>query len=213
MPFVGVSFNYRSSIWGFMDSRQIRGTSNTNLGFHDQRLALAWVQENIAGFGGDPRKVTIWGGSSGADDIGYHLLAHGREGSHEKLFRAAILQSGGPMALTTNISTAQHTYDALVAATICDAAEDSLERLRGVPYKQLSATFEDASEGTSSAMTNFGLPAIDGSFITQYGSLSLKQARYIRVPILNGVVANEGSNVIPSDVHDWADFRAYLIGM
>lgn len=117
------------------------------------------------------------------------------------------------MALTTNISTAQHTSDALVAATICDAAEDSLECLRGVPYKQLSATFEDGSEGTSSAMTNFGLPAIDGSFITQYGSLSLKQACYIRVPILNGVVANEGSNVIPSDVHDWADFRAYLIGM
>ena len=196
-----------------MDSRQVRGTSNTNLGFHDQRLALKWVQENIAGFGGDPRKVTLWGGSSGADDIGYHLVAHGGGGNHDQLFRAAILQSGGPLALTTNISTAQHTYDALVVATNCHTAEDSLKCLRGVPYAQLSGAFEDGSEGSSSAMTNFGLPAIDGSFIRQYGSLSLKEGRHIKVPILNGVVANEGSNVVPRNVCNWTDFRAYLIGM
>ena len=62
-PFVGVSINYRLSAWGFLFSDQVLGSGNTNLGLRDQRLALHWVHENIAAFGGDPSKVTIWGES------------------------------------------------------------------------------------------------------------------------------------------------------
>ena len=51
-PIMTVSINYRLSAWGFLNSREVVESGNTNLGLRDQRLALQWVQENIASFGG-----------------------------------------------------------------------------------------------------------------------------------------------------------------
>lgn len=53
-PVIGVSINYRLSAWGFLASTEVLGSGNTNIGLRDQRLALHWVQENIAAFGGLP---------------------------------------------------------------------------------------------------------------------------------------------------------------
>ena len=55
---VFVTFNYRTNVFGFPTAPDLPASSN-NLGFLDQELALAWVQDNIAQFGGDKRKVTI----------------------------------------------------------------------------------------------------------------------------------------------------------
>lgn len=59
-PFIAVVPNYRLSLFGFIYSQEVIDAGVTNLGMLDQRLALHWVQENIANFGGDPDKVTIW---------------------------------------------------------------------------------------------------------------------------------------------------------
>jgi len=55
---VFVSFNYRTNVFGFPTASDLPASSN-NLGFLDQELALAWVQDNIAQFGGDKSKVTL----------------------------------------------------------------------------------------------------------------------------------------------------------
>lgn len=60
-PIIGVSINYRLSNWGFLWGEAIAAAGLGNLGIRDQRLALHWVQENIAAFGGDPSRVTIQG--------------------------------------------------------------------------------------------------------------------------------------------------------
>jgi len=49
---IGVSIQYRLGPWGFIASDEVQGSGNTNLGLKDQRLALNWVKENIAAFGG-----------------------------------------------------------------------------------------------------------------------------------------------------------------
>lgn len=65
-----------------------------NMGHMDQQLALKWVSENAANFGGDANRVTLWGASSGAASVGFHLLSPGSD----SYFQAAVMQSGSPLA-------------------------------------------------------------------------------------------------------------------
>lgn len=80
-----------------------------NLGLLDQRQALHWVKKHISAFGGDPSKVTIFGQSAGATSIGLHMTAN----DDDKLFRAAILESGSP---ADTIPTPPPTWPAYQAA-------------------------------------------------------------------------------------------------
>ncbi|PBP17750.1 lipase 2 [Diplocarpon rosae] len=97
-PIVAVSFNYRVSAFGFLAGSALSEAGALNLGFRDQRLALQWIHENIAAFGGDPAKVTIFGESAGAGSVGAQLLAY--NGRDDGLFRGAISQSGSPVGFT-----------------------------------------------------------------------------------------------------------------
>jgi carboxylesterase type B len=84
---VCVTINYRVAADGFL----YLGGGNANRGLLDQVAALEWVRDNIAGFGGDPGNVTVFGQSAGAMSIGTLLSMPRAEG----LFRRAIVQSGG----------------------------------------------------------------------------------------------------------------------
>lgn len=83
---VCVTINYRLGVDGFL----YLGNGSANIGLLDQIAALAWVQENIVAFGGDPNNVTIFGESAGGMSVGT-LLSMPRTGG---LFRRAIAQSG-----------------------------------------------------------------------------------------------------------------------
>ncbi|AXJ09202.1 carboxylesterase/lipase family protein [Arthrobacter sp. PM3] len=83
---VCVVINWRVGADGFL----YLGDGHANVGLLDQVAALEWVRENIAGFGGDPGNVTVFGESAGAMSIGALLSMPRAEG----LFRRAILQSG-----------------------------------------------------------------------------------------------------------------------
>lgn len=211
MPFVAVSFNYRSSIWGFIANEEVLGTRNSNLGLQDQRLALHWIQENIAAFGGDPKKVTLMGGSSGADNVGHHLTAYG--GRDDGLFRAAILQSGSSMtSFGFKGTSAQESYDRLVSSTRCSDAEDRLECLRHLPFEELNSVFDtDNSSDVSLEMAAQSIPIFDGDLVQEYGSLSLKESRFVKVPIIIGVVSNEGFDYLTPETKNWEDLRHHLL--
>lgn len=87
-----VSIEYRVESLGFL----YLGTDDApgNQGFHDQILALEWIQKNIHYFSGDPNRVTLFGESAGAVSVGLHLLSP----KSRSLFNNAILQSSGPTA-------------------------------------------------------------------------------------------------------------------
>ncbi|MCG8617204.1 MAG: carboxylesterase family protein [Desulfobacterales bacterium] len=85
-----VTINYRLGILGFMVHHGQGGTdtSHGNFGIGDQRLAVEFVKEHIAAFGGDANNITIFGESAGAMSIGFHLMMKDQE-----YFDAAIMQS------------------------------------------------------------------------------------------------------------------------
>ncbi|XP_067653997.1 acetylcholinesterase-like [Haliotis asinina] len=83
-----VSMNYRLGPFGF--SYLGPNTIPGNMGLMDQRLALHWVKDNIANFGGDPSRVTIFGESAGGVSVGHHLVSP----LSRDLFDRAIMQSG-----------------------------------------------------------------------------------------------------------------------
>ncbi|ODM94771.1 Esterase E4 [Orchesella cincta] len=86
-----VTVNYRLGVFGFLTFFNPDGPAN--LGLKDQVLALRWIRDNIASFGGNPNKVTIVGQGAGAAAVGLHLLSPMSKG----LFHRAIMQSGSPV--------------------------------------------------------------------------------------------------------------------
>ncbi|MFK0120353.1 carboxylesterase/lipase family protein [Streptomyces sp. NPDC090994] len=96
-----VTLNYRLGIAGFLD---LPGAP-ANRGLLDVVGALRWVRENIAGFGGDPDNVTLFGQSAGATIVGGVLATPGAAG----LFRRAIVQSGSGLGAFTTEQAARVT--------------------------------------------------------------------------------------------------------
>jgi len=89
-----VMINYRLNVFGFLAlpslSAEAPDGSSGNLGLLDQQASMAWVQRNIAAFGGDPRNVTIAGESAGGGSVCFHLASPTAKG----LFDRAVIQSG-----------------------------------------------------------------------------------------------------------------------
>ncbi|MGA9529161.1 MAG: carboxylesterase family protein [Terriglobales bacterium] len=87
-----VSLNYRLGYLGFFAQSAIdaEGHSSGNYGLMDQQYALQWIQNNIAAFGGDPTRVTIFGQSAGGQSVYAQLASPTAAG----LFSGAIAESG-----------------------------------------------------------------------------------------------------------------------
>lgn len=108
-----------------------------NNGLKDQVMALRWVQENIAKFGGDPEQVTIFGESAGGASTGYHLLSPMSKG----LFHKVILQSGSPMCrwaiATPGVIRKRAEAVATIAGCYVDTSEDILNCLKKLSANSL----------------------------------------------------------------------------
>lgn len=87
---VVVSLNYRLGLLGFFAHPALGDDGSGRQGILDQAAALRWVRTNIAAFGGDPQRVTVFGESAGGTNIAALLGAPEARG----LFQRAIVQSG-----------------------------------------------------------------------------------------------------------------------
>lgn len=128
---VVVAANYRLGALGWLDLPQDLGTSlRGNFGLMDQRYALRWVQRNIQAFGGDPRRVTIWGESAGAMSVGIHLAA----AKSRPLFSQAILESYVGVGFKTHAMAAEYGRQFVAAFPNCSSlrSEDLLACLRSL---------------------------------------------------------------------------------
>ncbi|KAK5142074.1 hypothetical protein LTR04_002349, partial [Oleoguttula sp. CCFEE 6159] len=203
-PIIGVSIAYRLNAWGFLNSNEVKGSGQTNIGLRDQRLALHWIQENIKAFGGAPEKVAIWGESAGAASVGFQLTAY--NGRDDKLFRAGIMESGNPVAYGPLNGTDfyQPLFDGVVSAAGCSAASDKLDCLRRDPFATLNQVLNNTNISTS------WNPTVDGDFIQRYTSIQLAEGDFVKVPIISGANSDEGTAFSPRGINTTADFQYWL---
>jgi carboxylesterase type B len=143
---VVVSFNYRLGIFGFLthpdlDKESSHGVSG-NYGTLDQIAALQWIARNIASFGGDPKRVTIFGQSAGGGSVQFLTLSPLARG----LFQGAISENGTlfpddpflqERSPSANKTLKQAEEDDL--AYLHKAGVDSLQQLRSMTTAQLDA--------------------------------------------------------------------------
>lgn len=184
---VVVTVSYRVSVFGFL-STGTRGDGN--MGLLDQLAALRWVRKNIAAFGGDPGRVTLFGRFSGAMSVSALLVSPLATVDGRPLFNRAILQSGiageswtvdkTPLDGVRNLS---RQVDCLVndAETTPQVLVDCLRR---VPAHRL---LEKAS------MVHSWRLVIDNTTLPMEPLQAVTKGRFLHIPVILGTTADEGS--------------------
>jgi carboxylesterase type B len=183
-----VSMNYRLGSFGFFVN-EATGASG-NAGFEDQILALEWVRDHIADFGGNPDDVTIMGESAGGLSVCLHLVAPRSRG----LFHRAITESGlCDSALSPEAERLEVSND-LVAALGCDTAPDEAACLRSATAEAVrDASGLDGVFGTLTDRVRPWWPYVDGTVIPQQFRDAVVNDRTGAVPVIVGWNRDEGT--------------------
>jgi para-nitrobenzyl esterase len=188
---VFVSVNHRLGPFGFLDLSQLGGERyglSGNVGQLDLVLALEWVRDNIAAFGGDPGNVTIFGQSGGGAKVSTLMAMPSAKG----LFHKAIVESGSLL----NVGDTGYTRR-LAEATLktLDLAPGDLDKLASVPAAVLVAAGDKAKNAMPKAPAgtiNLGwAPVVDGHAIPTQTWAAGAPAQSAAIPMIIGSNRNE----------------------
>jgi para-nitrobenzyl esterase len=208
---VVVTLNHRFGRLGFLAHPELteesgRGASG-NYGLHDQIAALTWIQDNIAAFGGDPDRVTVFGVSAGSMSVCMLMASPLAQG----LFHRAIGQSGamlGPVGSSSGISdtmqdlrsaeqTGLRMATALGAKSIGELRSKSAQEILEAPLPAGADkwVFDAAEEPFSRGAFDSGFPIVDGHLLPESPHAVFSHGRQARIPLLTGSVAREASGM------------------
>lgn len=191
---VVISIAYRHGLFGFISHDELDPADPiANFGLWDIVAALRWVKQNVTTFGGDPNRVTMFGESSGAQNIVALMFAKPAEG----LFHRAILESTAGfgidrMALLKDEQTRMRNF-----ALSVSPSDTSLAALRALPARDLLERYE-AEFGDY-----YHSPAVDGQLFTKpiWDSVSAEESS--QIPIIIGSNSDEWFDWLPDDIN-WA---------
>ncbi|MEU4660099.1 carboxylesterase family protein [Streptomyces sp. NPDC023723] len=169
---VVVTLNYRLGALGFLATPELSEESehraSGNYGLLDQIAALKWVRRNIAGFGGDPDRVTVAGQSAGAGSVNFLAMSPLAEG----LFQRAVAQSHVRHSRDPELRYLATSYrvlaDAEAAGTryAADRGARTLRKLRTLPWRKLvegnASAVDSAVETGGPAKPPLFRPVVDG---------------------------------------------------
>jgi para-nitrobenzyl esterase len=185
-----VTINYRLNAFGFLDPSTYgaRRRYDTNVGLRDVIHALQWVRDNIAAFGGDPDRVTLFGESAGGGIVTTLLTSPSAAG----LFTGAIAES----------SPATSVYDTERAGRIAALLLDNLgldrsdiDRLSDIPASALVAASQrvfDTVPAQNPGTLPF-VPIVDGDVVPDYPVKLAREGRSHPVPLIIGTNKNEAA--------------------
>ncbi|GAB6022684.1 hypothetical protein CHUAL_006778 [Chamberlinius hualienensis] len=191
-PVVLVTFNYRLGVLGFLSTGD--ESAFGNYGMMDQVMALKWVQANIETFGGDPKRVTIFGVSAGAASVMFHILSPLSSG----LFHAAIIGSGSALNPWAVKENPKDLAVKLAKGFMCDNPENSNDIIQCLSKK----TAEELVLGARKLRKNIYFPTDlapviepEGGpgFLTENPLTLLKEGKIAnKVPVILGLTKFEG---------------------
>lgn len=187
---VVVTLNSRLGLFGYLAHRALssesgRGSSG-NYGLFDQIAALEWVQSNIEAFGGDPGRVTLFGGAAGAVDLFYLMISPLAEG----LFHQAIAQSGSLSTEPRILAEEELRGVRLQEIFELQDSNDVLRDLRAIPAGRL---LEVAASHLNEELDSS--PVADGWAVPDFpGRLFANGAQHV-VPLIVGSNADEWSTL------------------
>ena len=216
---VVVTINYRLNVFGFLAHPALSVESphgaSGNYGLLDMVAGLEWVRDNIATFGGDPGRVTIFGESAGAGAVMSVMLIPQAGG----LFHGAIAQSNWingwdrPLAETARGWEAAEAQGQRVAAALGIAGEtaEALAAMRAASAADV-LTASNADAGSPFMRSgNVWAPNVDGRVIPDDPLAMYRAGRQHAVPLITGLNGNEGSLMTRGmDVPDAAAFETYV---
>jgi para-nitrobenzyl esterase len=171
---VVVTINYRLGALGFLTSPALDAESHDhisgNYGIEDQQAALRWVRKNIAGFGGNPANITIFGQSAGANSVDYQLTSP--DAAH--LFTRAIIESPVSNGSASTLAVSETGSSANIISKLgCSGASDVAACLRAAPVSSF------LSAGSAN-------PVQDGVVIPLQPIDAFHSGAFNRVPVIIG---------------------------
>ncbi|KAM0544807.1 hypothetical protein ACHAPJ_011637 [Fusarium lateritium] len=197
-----VQIQYRLNLLGLPNSAGLADSGqNLNLALLDQRLAVEWVRDNIARFGGDPNRITLWGESAGAYVTDGYLFAWPKD----PIVKGVIADSGNALAIEGGLADAKNHSTFSVAASHFGCGKlspsDELKCMRQVPEYKLRKYLQ-ADIGQGGAPDDglaFSLIADNKTAFANYTERIKKgSSEYpTDIPLLIGTNADEGTAVIP----------------
>jgi para-nitrobenzyl esterase len=178
---VVVTLNYRLGPWGFLHLADLDAqfADCANLTLRDLIAALEWVRDNIAAFGGDPRRVTLFGQSAGAMLIGSLLAVPAVAG----LCHAAAMFSGTGQLVHDRSDAAEVVHRLLAELAL---PRHQAGRLRTLPAATLSAAADAVRLGSDDERLGCHayLPVVDGDLLPRHPMAAAKSGATARVPLL-----------------------------
>lgn len=179
---VAITVNYRLGVFGFMAHPELTKESpqhaSGNYALFDQRAALQWVQQNIAAFGGDPKRVTIAGESAGSIAVSAQMASP----LSKNLIAGAIGESGSIMGTLSAAPLADGEQNGVKFAAAI--GKDSLTSLRAMPADQLL-------EATAKPGLPRFSPVVDGYFFPKAPIEIFAAGEQARVPLMAGSNSEE----------------------
>ncbi|MEZ4409959.1 MAG: carboxylesterase family protein [Polyangiales bacterium] len=189
---VVVTINYRLGALGFLAHPRLDAESSTNTSGNwallDQVAALQWVQRNIAAFGGDPSRVTLFGESAGGANVCSLIASPLASG----LFQRAIIESGGCVAAPRAAAVA--VAEQLITAAGCNAMPDPVACLRAKSPEEILRALPATVDGLTSPPFN---TLVDGAVLPAPPAELIAMGRHNAVPLIVGTNSDETSRMIP----------------
>ncbi len=191
---VVVSVNHRINILGYFDLSSFgeEYSHSANNGTLDLVMALKWVQRNIAGFGGDPDNVTIFGQSGGGGKVAALMQTPAADG----LYHKAVMMSG---TVTNELLSSDSCEEQIVSEMMEYLGLQSAKELEDIPYTQLAEAYQSAPSAKA-GMGGMGQAPKKNADFCGFADETPMREETAEIPVMIGTVYGEFSGFVPPDV-------------